>query len=343
MLGHFNPALPYHLEHFFRWHTAAVDLFFYLSGFTLSYVYSGTSFRFAPYLTARVARIYPLYFLTLVVVGAAFTLPSQVLRATYPAHSALSDFVRQVLMVNDWPIIGTGVHWNTQAWSVSIEWLCYLLLFPLLLRLTPPRSENVKLLLFAALTAVSYVTLLFSETWLVNPVTNAVNAWRPWGNALRGTSAFTAGWIAFWSFEQRDQLHSLCTRFSPALWLCFVAVLTLSYTAYIEPQMVVFLFPFIVLAASDSNSGPSRLLGARPLHFLGLISYSIYMVHFIVAIAFARIFGRWAGWSLWIHAALIAATFAASVCSYILIERPARDALRKWRIVPQAKGQMNPG
>src|SRR5690349_13702809 len=50
------------------WHNA-VDLFFCLSGFTLSYVYSRETFRLLNYLTARIARIYPLYVFTLIIAG----------------------------------------------------------------------------------------------------------------------------------------------------------------------------------------------------------------------------------------------------------------------------------
>src|SRR3954454_4755223 len=59
-LAHFQQAFP-NDDGILMWHNA-VDLFFCLSGFTLSYVYSRGEFRFASYLTARIARIYPLYF-----------------------------------------------------------------------------------------------------------------------------------------------------------------------------------------------------------------------------------------------------------------------------------------
>src|SRR4051812_47186828 len=54
----------------------------------------------------------------------------------------------------------------------------------------------------------------------------------------------------------------------------------------INAQALVFLFPFVVLAATDPASATSRLLGSRALHFLGVISYSIYMVHSFVLIIF---------------------------------------------------------
>ena len=122
----------------------------------LSYVYARENFRLSDYLTARIARIYPLYFVTLVIIGSAYILPLVVNDATYLAGAAVSDFLRQALMLNCWPIIGSGVHWNYQAWSISVEWLCYILLFPLLLHLKAPRSDNAKLLCLVVLAALSY-------------------------------------------------------------------------------------------------------------------------------------------------------------------------------------------
>ncbi|QOZ25286.1 acyltransferase [Bradyrhizobium sp. CCBAU 51753] len=331
VLGHFNPPLPYHLEHFFHWYTAAVDLFFCLSGFTLSYVYSGKSFHFSTYLIARIARIYPLYLVTLLTIGAAYTIPDRVSPETYPASVAMADFARQLLMVNDWPIVGSGVHWNAPAWSISIEWLCYLLLFPVLLRLKPP-SENTRFLLLVALSAATYAILLFFEGRLTNGLPyGEPNAWSQWAATLRGASAFAVGWIAYWSYRQRDGIHSLCSRYSTAIWLCFGAVLTLSYLDTIRPQTVVLFFPFLVLTATDACSQPSRVLGSAPIHYLGDISYSIYMVHFAMFIVFAHVVGRSATWTAPVYVALIATTVVVSALTYWFIERPSRGAIRRSR------------
>ncbi len=299
VLAHFHPTLPYDLQEFFLWHDAAVDLFFCLSGFTLSYVYTGTNFQFSRYLIARIARIYPLYLVTLIIVGATYTWPVLVNPTTYPASTSLTDFVLQVLMVNAWPIIGTGVHWNMQSWSISIDFV----------RSFDERLTNPEL----------YV---------------AESPWSYWVNLVRGIAGFTTGWIAFSSFEQRDEIHTLCTKFSAVIWLCFGAILALLYFGLANSHALVFLFPFVVLAATDQTSATSRLLGSKALHFLGVISYSIYLMHFIVFLLFRLAFGVSSTWSIWVYAALIIATFGISVLSYFAIERPARDAVRSLQRKP---------
>lgn len=137
-LAHFKNAFPANAGAAFMWHNA-VDLFFCLSGFTLSYVYSRDTFRFSDYLTARIARVYPLYLVCLISAGALYVWPRLIDPVTYPASRAALDFALQLVMLNGWPVIGTGMHWDAPAWSLSAEWFCYVALFPLLLfRNAPP-------------------------------------------------------------------------------------------------------------------------------------------------------------------------------------------------------------
>ena len=328
-LAHFRPPLPYDLQLFFLWGHAAVDLFFCLSGFTLSYVYSREGFRFPSYLTARVARIYPLYFVTLIVGGVIYFL-SPTINPPYPSlRAALSDFLLQALMLNSWPVIGSGVHWNFPAWSISVEWFCYILLFPLLLRIQAPRSENFKLICLVALSATSACLFVAFLDERITTVDGYIpNQWSYWVNLLRSVIGFTAGWITAASYAKRDELYVLCTKFSSALWLCFAGILVLWYFEVMHAQLLVFLFPFMTLAATDPTSLSSRLLGSRPLHFLGLISYSIYMTHALVFALFILTFPNLGTWPIYIYGLLVGTAFTISIVSYFTIEVPARNAIR---------------
>jgi peptidoglycan/LPS O-acetylase OafA/YrhL len=329
-LAHLRPPLPYDAQVFFLWQNAAVDLFFCLSGFTLSYVYSREKFQFSSYLTARVARVYPLYFVTLVIAGAFYVWPLVIDPITYPVRTALSDFLLQALMLNSWPIIGSGVHWNFPAWSISVEWFCYVLLFPWLLLQKAPRSTPIKLLCLVVLSAVSYSLFMnyYDERLTNAELYVAKSQWSYWVNLLRGVFGFTAGWIVFASFEKRDGLHAFCTKFSTPICLAFISVLVLWYCRRIHSQALVFLFPFVVLAVTDPASTTSRLLGSRMLHFLGVISYSIYMTHIIVYVPFIRAFSWPAVWPMSIYVLLVGTTFVISTGTYFAIEVPARKAIR---------------
>ncbi|MHC2427841.1 peptidoglycan/LPS O-acetylase OafA/YrhL [Bradyrhizobium elkanii] len=321
-LAHFKMPMPYYLN----WPNAAVDLFFCLSGFTLAYAYPRNSFQFSNFMVARIARLYPLYLLTLVITGAMWLFLAP---ANYLREAAVFDLVLQLPLLNSWPIIGSGVHWNTPAWSISVEWFCYILLFPILLQLRAPRSVAAKLLCIMGLSTAAHLmfTNYFDVRTLAVQLYVPESQWSYWVNLCRGGCGFTAGWIVFASFEKRDGLYVFCTRYSAAIWAGFVVILTLGYYGLVASQAVLFLLPLIVLAATAQTSASSRLLASHVLHFLGLISYSVYMVHLIVFAVFVRFAPD--HWPVLTYTVLIVTTLVVSTVTYFKIEVPARDAIRR--------------
>ena len=70
----------------------------------------------------------------------------------------------------------------------------------------------------------------------------------------------------------------------------------------------------------------SRALAWRPLHFIGTISYGIYLWHWPVIV---YLNGARTGLSAWpLDLLRIAVTLAVSTASYYLVERPIRLATR---------------
>ncbi|WP_246788496.1 acyltransferase [Bradyrhizobium sp. CCBAU 53421] len=335
-LAHFQLFYPSYANAPIMWGNA-VDLFFVLSGFTLSYVYRREDFQFSSFLTARIARIYPLYILTTVVAGAAIALPLQLDPTTYPLKNAISDFVLQALMLNAWPF-GSAVHWNVAAWSISSEWFCYLVLFPLLLYQKAARSAAMRLLCIVVLSATSYSIFVrcFDGNLGAARIYHSESQWSYWVALLRGVFGFTAGWVVFACYERRDGLYTFCTRASTLIWSIVILTVVLAYRDLVNPQALVFLHPFVVLAATDQASATSRLLGSRPLHFLGVISYSIYMMHYILFVGFLAALGPPNTWSPLTYVLAAAMSLAVLAGSYFLIERPARDAIRNLQRMRQA-------
>jgi peptidoglycan/LPS O-acetylase OafA/YrhL len=78
----------------------------------------------------------------------------------------------------------------------------------------------------------------------------------------------------------------------------------------------------------------TRILGSRPLVWLGEISYSVYMVHFPVLIVIRRLWER-LGFAQWQPAgrmfafmATVALILALAAMLFYVVERPARSRLR---------------
>ncbi|HVM45465.1 MAG TPA: acyltransferase, partial [Candidatus Thermoplasmatota archaeon] len=137
-----------------------VDAFFILSGFVLAHRYAGRlhgAGDYARFLWLRVCRIYPLYLASTLLAGLAVGV-ALLIGISVPSASSftLDSFLRNLLMVQSWPGLGS-TSWNVPAWSVSWEWLLYIL-FPIVgwlaTRKLPATAKAAAALALLALPAV---------------------------------------------------------------------------------------------------------------------------------------------------------------------------------------------
>lgn len=154
-----------------------VDLFFILSGVVLAHVY-GEAFTRTPrtvsygrFLWLRLTRVYPLYLVTLLLL---------VGWELYKAQHGVCFYAGPLFKMWEWegmPPFGSpftpaealpsaflllqvvtdhGLTWNFAAWSLSVEWISYLLL-PLLIPLAVTRSRWSHLVPLLALTVLAFI------------------------------------------------------------------------------------------------------------------------------------------------------------------------------------------
>lgn len=310
----------------------AVDLFFVLSGFVMTLNYSRmfhvgwSSTSMLTFLSRRIARVYPLYLV-------ATTCALLLIMAGWlenPASASLKiTFVTNLAMVQAW---GFGPSLDGPGWSISAEWAAYLL-FPLLLSVAFFRKP-----LWGWLSAVASVAVL---VFLCLLPAAAVHNLRPLAildlhsshngiSVLRCLPEFTLGILAarIASSRMADWLGS-------NRWVGLVLCLgILAMMAVPRADLaVVLLFPALIVSLSADDNLPSFLLGSRPIHYLGVLSYSLYLVHDLL--------GGLMGWThryahahgfahAQTYAALlgIALTFPIAACAYRMIELPGRRFLR---------------
>ena len=104
----------------------AVQFFWILSGFVFAAVYAGTS-PGPRFFVARFARLYPLHFLTLLVVAGLQGLSVWTTGGPqFMAHNDAWHFVLNLFMATGWAGDGT-MSFNGPIWSVSVEILIYIL------------------------------------------------------------------------------------------------------------------------------------------------------------------------------------------------------------------------
>jgi peptidoglycan/LPS O-acetylase OafA/YrhL len=79
----------------------------------------------------------------------------------------------------------------------------------------------------------------------------------------------------------------------------------------------------VIAAASHPDRGPiARVLSVRPLRWLGIISYGVYLWHWPVYVLLNNDRAHLDGW--WLVALRVATTLAIAVVSYIVLEQPIR-------------------
>ena len=81
----------------------------------------------------------------------------------------------------------------------------------------------------------------------------------------------------------------------------------------------------VIVGAVQAPDGlAGRILAVRPIRWLGVISYSLYLWHWPVIVLMTRDATGWSGWPL--LAARLAAMLTLSCASFYLVERPLRRA-----------------
>jgi peptidoglycan/LPS O-acetylase OafA/YrhL len=322
-----------------------VDLFFILSGFVLAYNYldrmgkSWSTRETLHFLWLRLARVWPVYLLTLhlAVLWIIFTL--HVGRVPSPDVAKLTaiSYVRQVLLVQLWfePFFD-GTSWDGPAWSISAEWLAYLLFGLLVLMVFRVKlaTRARTLIVLAVMAQLPPMVLLLTSGVF----------YTPWSWLPRIVTQFTAGALACAAvrrLELSDRARRVVGYFSLVLIVAMVSMLYLldahPITGVLDSGGVVdvLFVPLVMTLALGMGSLP-RLLSTRVLVYGGQISFCLYMVHELVHTAWTWVVVQFqltpwhsdSPWK-WNIIGLIAIAVVSSSLMYHFVEEPARRWMRR--------------
>jgi peptidoglycan/LPS O-acetylase OafA/YrhL len=295
-----------------------VDLFFTLSGFVLTMVYadaflSPSRHEYFHFLQVRLARIYPLHLATLLLAAMlVLAFPERAMGYSDAARRfSLDAFIACLLLIQNWAY-WLPTSWNVPSWSLSAEWLAYLL-FPFAL----PIVRSFRSAGHAAIVAGFLLVLLCVATLVKDAGNNLTGT----GGTLRMVCEFGCG--AFLCQAMRNGLRMPSWAGSVAA----AAILALAFSYAPLNLLATFGFALLVLIAATGKGPLHAVLASRPVVFLGDISYSIYLLHWIVVQVFNRMvpFPERGGppWPLRI-ALCVTIILCLAWLSYHLIELPAR-------------------
>lgn len=261
-----------------------VDFFFVLSGFVLTHAYGDRLsskedfFRFA---IRRFGRLWPLHIATLIVLIASEVMKLVTMKMAgfgagapaFAGRTGLDALVYNVLMLH-----GLGFFpdftWNLPSWSISTEFYVYAAFASVCVVFGRP---SVIIAAVAAMVAGIVFYILIAGRHGPPPLYAAVP---------RCMCEFFIGVLVYRMFR----------LLSPAmekrvLWLeipivvlmvALISLLSRSQLALVSPL----LFGAVVFVFAVGGGVVSRILEWRPIQRIGEISYSIYLVHFVILTIF---------------------------------------------------------
>jgi peptidoglycan/LPS O-acetylase OafA/YrhL len=294
-----------------------VDLFFTLSGFVLSHAYPDMRWNWSSYRTflqARFARIFPMNWAALGLVALILVVYPKVYEEM-PQRFEWGGLISSTLLVQNWGL-GRPEPWNVPAWTLSTEWLVSIA-FPVFLiaarRVSRPMSAA-----FLCIGCLGMFTVFLMLTH--NPDPNVTSR----AGVVRTVCEFLAGCLLY-------RIYVTSVRVSAAAALVSAALILAGLTVPGLTMLAVCGFPLLILLAAQPSSVVAKTLSTRAMVFLGEISFSIYLLHWILLqisnrlAAALHIQGTAA--FLW-FCGFLALVIALSTATYHLVEVPARRRLR---------------
>jgi peptidoglycan/LPS O-acetylase OafA/YrhL len=302
-----------------------VDIFFVISGFLITGIawpeMEGGEFSLQDFYIRRIKRIFPALFALLFassIAAVILLVPEDLTRFGQSANSTI--------------LFSANFHWlkNTNyfdaparenpllhTWSLSVEEQFYAV-WPLVLLLLS-RSRSRKKLLYV-IAGLALISLVLGEARLSgHPKDSFYFPWcRAW-ELLAGASLAVSP-----SFLRPGRLATALAG------LGFLAIA--SAVAFYEPSMrfpgLTAVLPCagagLIIAAGSLRNPVSRILASGPARHVGLVSYSLYLVHWPL-FSFAHIYVS-QELSLGLRLSLVLASLALASASWRFIEMPARKA-----------------
>lgn len=276
-----------------------IDLFFAFSGFLMFTLYRDKLTDKAScknFMQRRFARLYPIHIFMLVVflgfallrllahkIGLAEHEAGEILPFAPGAVDGWGSLISNLTLTHS-----MGLHdsltYNFPSWTISVEFFAYFIFMAMMVWM-PPR-KNWHFGLMACVIAGIYLGL--SRVKPNMDITYDLGFFRCLGG-------FFTGVLASWAHGKikakriKDKLQNVTLATAIELTTLLISVL---FVLYFKDKLQFFvapvMFAFMVVFASDGG-WISRFMSLPIFRYLAKISYSVYMVHVIVAIGFAMI------------------------------------------------------
>jgi peptidoglycan/LPS O-acetylase OafA/YrhL len=259
-----------------------VDLFFIMSGFLIMHVYKEqfaekvSAAAFKKFIVARFARVYPLHLFTLLVLVGMYLLQRGNQGSFCDPHAIASH----IFLLHSFPL-NNELTWNIPSWSISAEWWSYILFPALCLLIFKNKKISVPVLLLVVVAC--YILLLyFVPRNDIAPGGNRQNLDITYDYGfLRSIAGFMTGMLLYLLYSV-DKVKKV---FSRDIFCALFAILIIAELHAGLPD-IVFVpgFCILILLLTCNTGKITGVFNNKALNFLGDISYSVYLLHFLLII-----------------------------------------------------------
>lgn len=276
----------------------AVDFFFMLSGFVISYAYDDRwgKMSLGNFFKRRLIRLHPMVIMGAIIGVAAFLLEGckQWDGTVTPRGWVMTALLFTMLMIPAVPGVPYEVRGNGEmfplngpAWSLWFEYIGNIL-YALIIHRLPTKALAVLAVALGAAHAWFFVGNISGYDMVgVGWTIDSINFW---GGLVRMLFPFTVGMLLARTFKPR--------KIKGAFWLCSALLITVFAMPYIastgkasinslyEFLCIALLFPVIVWMGACG--GCSDNVTGRVNKFLGDISYPLYIIHYPIMYMFYK-------------------------------------------------------
>lgn len=318
----FTDAVPASLIDIFAKGYLAVDLFFVLSGFVMWLNYgakfAARGWRAAPdFLLRRIARIYPLHFAILI----AMTVFAGLLYATgrsSTAHYPVNELPLHFLLIQNWGFTH-DLTWNDPAWSISTEFGAYLML-PFAAAILVKRRWPLAVIL-AAIAVLSVTLGLILDARGAATIGHGIAQ----NGLIRCLTEFLIGVGVCMVWQQASATQHRWLTIGSVLLIPLLAV---GWGHRIGAIPAIFAACVYLLAQTSPWRG--NPLACRPIIYIGDISYSTYLGHFLAWIVFKMlVVSDPYNVPTALMLAFLLFNCALSVALHALVEEPGRKGIQR--------------
>ncbi|HHW7242969.1 acyltransferase [Escherichia coli] len=261
-----------------------VDVFFVLSGFLITTIIrSGInkdSFSVIDFYWRRIKRIYPALILMLVsvsVIAYVYLLPADLESFSKSLFGALTFTSNHFFLSEDSYTAAASVYKPLlHTWTLGVEWQFYMM-FPFIMILIKRISDGWQLVFISFLAIISFAASQYMISGYKDTVFYLL-PYRAWELLVGSIASYIINYHAIKIIKLRDKIGII----SLISFVALVLSLILVNDSFAHPSYVTIIpvaSTLMIITFSNERGIVFKALSLKPVVFIGVISYSVYLWH----------------------------------------------------------------